>query len=324
MSKRIIYIILFGVLIFGVFFVQSYALDNEIATPSLTEKDTAYQNANDLYAKGKYKEAVEAYKKLAVKYPNDVGIYFNEGLALKKLGNYQGALGCFQKVISINAQSIPACVEMADTYEKLNNSKEAQVWYQKAVSMTPQSALSYYYRGTAYKKLGNEQAAKDDFSQAFEQDPRFQDLAKKYNLTPNTTQEETQTSPQTPKTVSTGQKIVQFLNSGYNKYLVIFVILVIIVDVILMTLRRKRTKKMLLANATLDFIQIDLGLYTFNTENDIVDYIDKTQKLIAGWETQRVRECLDKLNGKYWILDHEIVKKLRTVLQRELEFRAFD
>ncbi len=301
---------------------QIYSANEDIVIPSLTESDTLYQQANDLLANGKYQEAANAYKKLETKYPNNVGIYFNEGLALKQLGRYQEALDMFQRIIKQNPQSIPTNYEIGNIYEKLNNLKAAQTWYQKAIGMTPQSALSYYYRGSAYKKLGKEQESKNDFLSAYQLDPRFEGLAREYNLAEEDTIENEEVENQN---LTTYEKIEDYLNSGNNKYLIILITILLIADMVLLIINSKRkAKKKLLMLATLDFVQGDLGLYTFNIENDEIDYVDKTQKLISGWDTKKVRESLDKLNQRYSILDHEILIEVRLILQRELEFRAFD
>ena len=66
------------------------------------------------------------------RYPENDAAYYARGLAKKALGNHQGAIADYSKVIEIN----------------------------------PKDAAAYYSRGLAKKALGDYQGAKEDLSTA--------------------------------------------------------------------------------------------------------------------------------------------------------------
>lgn len=328
MSKKIFkFITVISISIFIIVLSSAVFAQNELPqTPSLSAADYDIQKANSLLDSGKFSEALEEYKKLEKKYPNDISIYFNEGFALKKLGRYNEALTAFNKVISGNSNSISVCFEIGDTYEKMNNTKEAQAWYQKATGMNPASALGYFNRGNAYKKLGKENEAKNDYINAYQMDPaRFGYLAEQYPETSVSTPEGDNEQGNESSFYNT---FMQYLNSGYNKIILIIILLIIPIDTLLIFINwRKKLKYQLLIQYTLDYIQGKLGMYTYkiaDKDDEDVDYIDKTQKLIAGWEKERIKESLDMLNNDFAKLDRTLASQVREMLQKELDFRVFD
>jgi len=320
MSKKIYCTLI--TLIFILNFSVSIFAENELpGTPTLSGVDYYNQKANALLDDGKFKEAVDEYKKIEKMYPDNLTAYFNEGFALKQLGKYNEALVAFNNVLSKSPSSISVSYEIGDTYEKMNNIKEAQNWYQKATKMDPGSAMGYFNRGNAFKKLGKETEAKEDFIKAYQMDPRFEYLAKQY---PDTSIQNADSDLKDEN--SFYNKFLYYLNLGYNKQILIIILLIIPIDTVLIYMNwKKRIKQEMLIRDTLDFIQGKLGMYTFKVEDDEdVDYIDKTQKLISGWEKEKVKECLEILNNDYSKLDRNIASTVREILQKELDFRVFD
>ena len=320
MSKKIfctlitlIFIVIFSVCVLG---------KNELPeTPTLKDVDYYNQKANALLDSGKLKEAIDEYKKIEKMYPDNLTAYFNEGFALKQLGKYNEALIAFNIVLSKSPNSISVSYEIGDTYEKMNNITEAQNWYQKAVKMEPKSAMGYFNRGNALKKLGKENEAKEDFIKAYQMDPRFEYLEKQY---PGMS---TQNNDNNLKDENNFyDKFLYYLNLGYNKQILIIILLIIPIDTLLIYLNwKKRIKQEMLIRDTLDYIQGKLGMYTFKIENDEdIDYIDNTQRLIVGWKKEKVKECLEMLNNDYSKLDRNMASVVREILQKELDFRVFD
>lgn len=320
MLKRCKFVVMIIIVTFTLLSVPIIAQNQQSNGISLSDEDTLIQQANSLYEQGKLNEALAAYRAIEKKYPKNMLAYYNEGNALKGLGKYNEAIDAYNKALLINSNSIAVLYEQGDAYEKLNNKKEAAAWYTKATNLNPSSATGYFKRGSAYEKLGNAELAKKDYLMASELDPKYEYLADKYSNNKDTTKDQDSDNQEETAT----QSISEVINN--NKTLIILLLLVIMLDCILIIFKyRKKSKNNLVIRDTLNLIQGKLGLYTYNYDlEDKEQVIDKTMKLISTWESNRVKESLDKLKAEYDKLDSEITNEVIGILEKELELRVFD
>lgn len=97
-----------------------------------------YNNALKMHTDGKYKEAIEEYKKIiAISEPNS-DLYLNLGAA----------------------------------YQALNDTTNAMQAYNKAISTDSKNATAYYYLGTVYSQQNDNDNALKNYKKAYELDPK--------------------------------------------------------------------------------------------------------------------------------------------------------
>ena len=82
------------------------------------------------------------------------GAWNNKGVALKELGKYKEALGCYDKALSIDPGLVGAWLNKGAVFGKLGNYKEALGCYDKAVGINPKNVHAWFNKGVALINLG--------------------------------------------------------------------------------------------------------------------------------------------------------------------------
>ena len=98
--------------------------------------------------------------------------YYCRAYAKHDLGDRQGAIADYNKVITINPQFFYAYNNRASAKLELGDNQGAIADYTKAIAINPQHAGSYLNRGVAKANLGDERGAIPDFNQAITINPQ--------------------------------------------------------------------------------------------------------------------------------------------------------
>ena len=159
---------------------------------------------NELFANGKYDEAIEEFKKLLKKRPEFYQININIGNAYMKKEDYNTALNYFKKVLNKDPSNVEALISCGNCYVELKDYKKAieifkqidkedindpvvlynigTIFYnngeiEKAIEYYEQSIIikrnfldSYYQLGVAYLSNGNNKKALENFNKYLEID----------------------------------------------------------------------------------------------------------------------------------------------------------
>lgn len=176
------------------------------------------KSGNDLFAKGKYSEAIRNYTEGTYEDPSVPDLYFNRAAAYYKLDQYQNAINDYSKVAAVSPNYKNLFYFRGISYLKLNDTESALSDFYKADSLNqfkenkPANAMLNYYLGSAlvlqkdygqaimylkksnllnpkymdtYQKLsdayvgtGNFQNAADTLSKALELDPNNDTISK--------------------------------------------------------------------------------------------------------------------------------------------------
>jgi len=128
---------------------------------------TAYYNRGTALAKrGDYQQAIGDYDKVIEINPTYKEAYNNRGNAYASLGNYRQAIENYDKALEINPKHITAYNNRGNAYLLLGNNRQAIGNYDKALKIDPNYAEAYYNRGHAYANLGNDKQALEDWKTA--------------------------------------------------------------------------------------------------------------------------------------------------------------
>ena len=127
-----------------------------------------------LFAIEKYK-AIKAFDKAIEISPEHTDAWYNKGLALSDLENYEEARKAYDKAIEINPKHADAWYNKGLALYALENYEEAIKAYDKAIEISPENADAWYNKGLALYALENYEGAIKAYDKAIEISPENAD-----------------------------------------------------------------------------------------------------------------------------------------------------
>jgi tetratricopeptide (TPR) repeat protein len=127
----------------------------------------------DLYAAGKYEQALQAYNEAILLNPKYTEAYSNRGAAFDALNNPARAVQDYTCAIQLSPRLTAAYSNRAAAYSDLGDFEKAVSDWNVVVKRSPRDATAYNGRGSCYKALGNLEAALHDFEKAVALKPSY-------------------------------------------------------------------------------------------------------------------------------------------------------
>lgn len=147
--------------------------DNSNA-PVVTENALAHLNrGKDLYAEGKYDDAIREFTAALNINANLEEAYSNRGLAFVIKGDLNRAVTDFSQAISINPNFYSAYINRGNSYNRLGDPDKAISDYNQAIRLNPNEAGTYINRGNAYYKKNDIARAIEDFNLTIRLSPNW-------------------------------------------------------------------------------------------------------------------------------------------------------
>jgi tetratricopeptide (TPR) repeat protein len=122
---------------------------------------------------GKYKEAIEEYKKAINVKPDYAEAYYGLGNAYEDAGMHKEAIEEYKKAINVKPDYAEAYCYSGVVYGKLGLYEDAIESFKQAIKVKPDYADAYCNLGVAYGKSGKHQEAIEPFKQAIKVKPDF-------------------------------------------------------------------------------------------------------------------------------------------------------
>ena len=122
---------------------------------------------------GEWQGAREAFTRAIELDPNDAMAYFERGIVCGNLGNQQQKIRDLDKAIELEPNDAAAYVNRGIAYANLGNHRQEIADYDRAIEMDPKYAMAYYNRGVAYFIRGDYRQAISDWDEAIELDPKL-------------------------------------------------------------------------------------------------------------------------------------------------------
>lgn len=158
-----------------------------------------FEKAVELTEKGKFNEALVAYKDI-IKHNETAEIYFNIGYLKTAQGKYDEALVAFRKSVKINNMNARAYKMMGEVFLKLGKTEEAEHQFAKAgeiflernmdqeaeeafnevIKINPETNNIYNSLGILYRKRGDALGAVRSYKKALKVDPEDENVL--YNI----------------------------------------------------------------------------------------------------------------------------------------------
>ena len=96
-----------------------------------TEGAMYYNEGLDLYSKGEYAKAIQAFKTAVAKDPDFIDAYYNMGALFEYLKSYNSAIACFSKINQLDPNDSETIVKLAELYYNIGNYERALFYITK-------------------------------------------------------------------------------------------------------------------------------------------------------------------------------------------------
>ena len=127
-----------------VFFVL--ILGSALAYGQTSEESKLYDNANESFRNGQYKEAIIIYDKILEQIPDNQATLRMKGIAHSNLGNHEESLRQFFMVLQHQPNDVVALTAMGAGFGNLGEYHEAQYYFEKALEQKPKSKVIQNYK----------------------------------------------------------------------------------------------------------------------------------------------------------------------------------
>lgn len=132
-----------------------------------------YNRGLAMHTLGQYQAARADYNKALRLNPNSADAYNNRGLVNHALKQYQAALADYGKALHLNPNYAEAYNNQGRTKFVLDQHQAALADYNKALHLNPNYVAAYNNRGNALRALGQHKAARADYDAALRLKPNF-------------------------------------------------------------------------------------------------------------------------------------------------------
>ena len=132
-----------------------------------------FNHGLDLYYKGKYELALEAFNKAIELKPNYANAWHNKGVTLGTLGRNDDALQAYNKAIELKPDFANAWDNKGVTLGTLGRNDDALQAHNKAIELKPDFAYAWDNKGVALSKLGRNDEALQANNRAIELKPDY-------------------------------------------------------------------------------------------------------------------------------------------------------
>ena len=134
-----------------------------------------FQQAIAYHQSGQLNTAIEVYKKLLARYPNNSGLLTNFGTALLQMGQYEESIGLLKKSLVLDANQPVAWSNQGIALKNLKKLKESLASFDCAIALQPNYADAYSNKGNTLIELGKFTEALDAFNKAISLRPDYAD-----------------------------------------------------------------------------------------------------------------------------------------------------
>ena len=142
-----------------------------LLTISCDSKDS--QQGDQLFAEGKYEEAVSEYTQYIEYNPSDVKSIYNRGRAYEELGEYDKSLEDYEAALEIDPQNMNALMSIGKFHFRNDAFGDAAFYFDKAIKVKENSANAHFLNARANHKLGETGKAMESYDQAISLNPNY-------------------------------------------------------------------------------------------------------------------------------------------------------
>ena len=136
------------------------------STTLFAQAEKEMREANVLFQKGKYTEAIDIYSKVIEVKPDDINAHIQRGLALSIVKNYERAIEDFDYVLGQKPDLSAVKNSRGSAYMKLKKYDKAVQDYNSVLIIEPKNIEAYNNRGWCKKHQGDVNGACEDWKKS--------------------------------------------------------------------------------------------------------------------------------------------------------------
>jgi tetratricopeptide (TPR) repeat protein len=174
---RLSLIVQFTMMLFSKINKQLVEVYNNIFTISAEDSAQIANNLGfDAYSRSQYDRARIEFKKAIAMNENLFQSYYGLGLCYLASDQSEMAVGCFEKVLKLNGDSVEVMIELVHAHHKLQDYPAMITLYNKLIELDPRNAEHQYRLGMCYDQTDKKQDALSCLKNAIEIDnaePRY-------------------------------------------------------------------------------------------------------------------------------------------------------
>lgn len=121
----------------------------------LTEVETYLSIGRSNYKLGKFKEAIDSFRKVIIIEPDHITTHFYLGHSYLRLSEFSKAITHFEKVTSLNPKYINAYYALGGIYFKLGNFPEVIKNFEELIKLKPTHDEAHQVLGSSYLKISD-------------------------------------------------------------------------------------------------------------------------------------------------------------------------
>ena len=131
---------------FSLVLFSSLILGFSLAYGQTSEESRLYDDANERFRNGQYKEAIVIYDEILEKIPDNLATLRMKGIATSNLGNHEESLRQFFMVLQYQPKDVVSLTGMGAGFGNLGEYHEAKMYFEKAQEQNPKSRVIQNYK----------------------------------------------------------------------------------------------------------------------------------------------------------------------------------
>ncbi|CAD8198445.1 unnamed protein product [Paramecium octaurelia] len=162
---------------------QKQPIKNKSFLEPIIDQTQYFTQANDLYLKEKYREAIIYYNKAIHLRQDNASIYFYKGNALAKLQYFELAVQNYNKALKINSENDAVYMNKGYALIQLNRFNQAIDCYDLAIRINFHNDEAYYNKGRVLHQVERYLEAIESYNKAININPNNQHYYNSKGLT---------------------------------------------------------------------------------------------------------------------------------------------
>ncbi len=141
--------------------------------PPKIEEDKNFAQGISHFKQSQYREAIDFFKKVTQKFPENFEGFYNLGLSYLKSGNIDEAIIALERTIILKPDLAEVHFALGECYFNKGNKEKAIEAFSKVIEFQPDNAKAYYNLGITYYKYDEADKALISFEKSIALDPEY-------------------------------------------------------------------------------------------------------------------------------------------------------
>jgi Flp pilus assembly protein TadD len=147
--------------------------DSLPAVPNVPEAMTWFKKGGELFAQGRYEEAISHFDKALKLHPRLAGAWAGRGLACNAMRQYNEAIRCYDESLRLDPQDAAVWHDKGNVLCAIGRLESALNCFNEALVIDPRDARAWNNKGICLASLGRPEEALPCCTKAIQLDPSY-------------------------------------------------------------------------------------------------------------------------------------------------------